>query len=251
MRAMPAVLTIVLLAGVTCRVANAAPACLVQSGQRTVPLVELYTSEGCSSCPPADRWFSQHVADGSANWLAFHVDYWDDIGWRDRFGNAAYSKRQRARVAAAGESVVYTPQFMIGANVQAPWRDSIAPMLAKSSGPALASLTLRYEPGIEGGKLALGAARAAHAGAAQVWLAQYSDGETTRVAAGENAGVTLHHDRVVRRLWGPWPLAATPVSQRVAVQAPSPRWGVTAIVQDSLGRVWQSLNLPAASCAAK
>ncbi len=68
-------------------VASAAELCSVRSGAQTMPLVELYTSEGCSSCPPADRWLSQRLAsDGDAtNWLAFHVDYWDDLGWPDRF----------------------------------------------------------------------------------------------------------------------------------------------------------------------
>lgn len=244
-------LAIIAVAILASSLAEAAPACIVQSGPRTVPLVELYTSEGCSSCPPADRWFSQHVRTSNANWLAFHVDYWDSTGWRDRFSNAAYSARQRARVASAGESVVYTPQFMIGTRVQAPWRASIEPMLVEASAPALASLTLRYDGGIEGGQLAIGAARSPATGDAQVWLAQYSDGESTRVAAGENAGTTLHHDRVVRKLWGPWPLAATPVSQRVALRSPSPQWGVTAFVQDAHGRVWQSLSLPADRCAAR
>jgi hypothetical protein len=251
MRNLPTSLTIVLLSVLASSAANAAPACTVQSGARTVPLVELYTSEGCNSCPPADRWFSSHVGDGNANWLAFHVDYWDAIGWHDRFGDASYSRRQRSRVAATGTSVVYTPQVMIGTDIQAPWRTDIAPVLNTSSGPALASLTLRYQPDASGGLLALGAARAAHSGNAQVWLAQYSDGETTQVAAGENAGVTLHHDRVVRKLWGPWPLAALPVSQRLGLHAPSPRWGVTAFVQDAQGRVWQSLSLPADHCATR
>src|SRR6476620_12021463 len=107
--------------------ATAAPLCTAQSGARTVPLVELYTSEGCSSCPPADRWFSGHMDDTRANWLAFHVDYWDDIGWHDRFGDARFSQRQYARVHAVGERTVYTPQVMIGADIQAPWRSRIDP----------------------------------------------------------------------------------------------------------------------------
>jgi len=229
--------------------ANAAPACKAQSGARTVPLVELYTSEGCSSCPPADRWFSRHIGDGSANWLAFHVDYWDDIGWRDRFGDARFSRRQYARVHAVGERTVYTPQVMVGADIRAPWRSDFGPVLGKASGPALASLTLQYQPGADGGQLALGAARAASSGEAQVWLALYSDDQETTVAAGENAGATLHHDRVVRQVWGPWPLGSSAVSRHVAVPAPSPRWGVTAVVQDAQGRIWQSLNLPLSDCA--
>lgn len=237
--------------------ALAAPTCTARSGPETVPLVELYTSEGCSSCPPADRWFSEHASapadDGSANWLAFHVDYWDSIGWPDRFASAAYSQRQRARVGAAGGSTVYTPQVMVGTQVQASWHAGIGPALRQARTASTAGLALQLQPVANGWQVALGASRAGSspAGDAQVWLAQYSDDQNSEVRAGENAGVKLHHDRVVRRLWGPWSLTGTAaVSQQVAMTAPSPRWGVTAFVQDAQGRVWQSLNLPARSCAA-
>ena len=61
--------------------------CGVRSGGQIVPLIELYTSEGCSSCPPADRWLLRELQrdQHQANWLAFHFDYWDDLGWPDRF----------------------------------------------------------------------------------------------------------------------------------------------------------------------
>jgi hypothetical protein len=88
---------------------------------RPLPLLELYTSEGCSSCPPADRWLMDLVNGGrpiAAVPLAFHVGYWDYIGWKDRFAVPAHEARQRARVAAAGERVVYTPQVMLGDDVQ-------------------------------------------------------------------------------------------------------------------------------------
>lgn len=65
--------------------ANAAESCAASSGVNVTPLVELYTSEGCSSCPPADRWLSRRLSHDDANFLAFHVDYWDDIGWPDRY----------------------------------------------------------------------------------------------------------------------------------------------------------------------
>lgn len=99
----------------------AAETCAARSGAQTVPLVELYTSEGCSSCPPADRWLSRSLRSDAANFLAFHVDYWDDIGWPDRFASPAYSQRQRQRVAATGSRTVYTPQVMAGTHVQANW----------------------------------------------------------------------------------------------------------------------------------
>ena len=233
--------------------AIAAPLCAVKSGAQTVPLVELYTSEGCSSCPPADRWFSsQALASGTdANWLAFHVDYWDSIGWADRFASPAYSQRQRMRVSSAtGEGTVYTPQVMVGSQVQLPWHRGIDAILRQARSPALAGLALQLQPSPNGWNVALGATRAstAPAGDAQVWLAQYSDDQNSEVRAGENSGVTLHHDRVVRHLWGPWPLNATAVSRQVALTAPSPEWGVTAFVQDKKGRVWQSLSLPATHC---
>lgn len=233
--------------------AAASAACMVRSGAQTVPLVELYTSEGCSSCPPADRWLSAHAADTSANWLAFHVDYWDDIGWPDRFAAATYSQRQRARVGAAGGTTVYTPQVMVGAQVRAPWRSGpgMRTALREARIPAPTGLALRLQPEANGWQVALGASRSAAATfAAQVWLAQYSDDQNTAVRAGENAGVNLHHDRVVRRLWGPWPLAGATLSRHVAVTAPSPRWGVIAFVQDARGRILQSLSLPADACVA-
>jgi hypothetical protein len=230
--------------------ASAAPACTTRSGATTTPLVELYTSEGCSSCPPADRWFSAHASDASANWLAFHVDYWDAIGWSDRFGSPLYSRRQRSRVAAGGGSVVYTPQVMVGTQVQASWRGGLGPELRRARIPARASLALRLRPGVDGWKASLGAMRVgATPGEASVWLAQYSDDQDTDVRGGENQGVHLHHDRVVRRLWGPWPLGTTALSRQVSLTAPSPRWGITAFVQDARGQVWQSLNVPAQACA--
>lgn len=233
--------------------AIAAPPCAIQSGPQTLPLVELYTSEGCSSCPPADRWFSSQALASvtDANWLAFHVDYWDSIGWVDRFASPAYSQRQRTRVSAAtGEGTVYTPQVMVGSQVQLPWHRGIDAVLRQARSPALAGLALQLQPAPNGWNVALGATRAstAPAGDAQVWLAQYSDDQSSEVRAGENSGITLHHDRVVRHLWGPWPLNSTAVSRQVAVVAPSPEWGVSAFVQDKKGRVWQSLSLPANHC---
>lgn len=229
--------------------AFAAPTCAARSGAVTVPLVELYTSEGCSSCPPADRWFSAHASDAGANWLAFHVDYWDSVGWPDRFGSPLYSQRQRSRVAAAGRSTVYTPQVMLGPQVQADWRGEFAQALRQARTPATAALALQLQPAGKGWQASVGAARIGSvSGNANVWLAQYSDGQDTEVRAGENAGVHLHHDRVVRHLWGPWPLGTTTLSQRLPVMAPSPRWGLVAFVQDARGRVWQSLSLPAMQC---
>src|SRR5882672_8121679 len=89
--------------------------CTVRSGPEANALVELYTSEGCSSCPPADRWISSFAngADKRVVPLAFHVSYWDYIGWKDTFADERYTERQRALAKAAGARSVYTPQVIL------------------------------------------------------------------------------------------------------------------------------------------
>jgi hypothetical protein len=86
--------------------------CQASSGPQRVALLELYTSEGCSSCPPADRWLSGIASQGFGAErvipLTLHVDYWDHIGWKDRFANPAFSARQRDLVRGEGGRTVYT-----------------------------------------------------------------------------------------------------------------------------------------------
>ena len=90
--------------------------CGAESGAWVTPVVELYTSEGCSSCPPADRWYSslktQHGVESQAVIQAFHVGYWDYIGWVDRFASPAYTARQRQIAQWNNQRSIYTPQFV-------------------------------------------------------------------------------------------------------------------------------------------
>jgi len=232
-------------------------ACSVRSGDARVPLVELYTSEGCSSCPPADRWLTRQVEAGGqdAHWLAFHVDYWDDLGWPDRFGAAAHSERQRQRVAAAGRRTVYTPQVMVGREISAMWRTDrpFRRQLDAERGQARAGLAMRLQPGgDEGASLHVGASLTP-AGAAAVsprlWVAATRDAQFTDVPAGENAGTRLRHDRVVVAIWGPWPLGSRPGAQTIALRAgegEETAW--TAFVQAADGEILQSLRLDARDC---
>ncbi len=231
---------------------HAADTCAVHSGSQVVPLVELYTSQGCSSCPPADRWLSKHYNDGDANFLAFHVDYWDSIGWPDRFASHTYTLRQRSRVAGQGGSTVYTPQVMVGRNVHASWRGGMAfrHVLEQSRQAARAAIALRLESADNGWRAALGAAQqGAAAEGAELWLARYVDHQVTGVQAGENRGVTLHNDRVVLALYGPWKLDGPAVSQSLELPAQASPWGLTAFVQDAQGDVLQSVDLDATACA--
>lgn len=232
--------------------AFAADTCAARSGVQTVPLVELYTSEGCSSCPPADRWLSAHFRDARANYLAFHVDYWDAIGWPDRFGSPAFSQRQRERVQGVGSSAVFTPQVMLGERVQADWHSAsgFRAAVLQATTPARAGLAMRQIRGPANSELVVSATTTGAADPpANLWVARYVDAQVSEVAAGENRGVTLHHDRVVRKLYGPWPLSTTPVTQRIELPGDASSNGAIAFVQTSRGDVLQSLDLPLAGCA--
>src|SRR5688572_7559865 len=102
---------------------TAAPACQAESAAMLTPVLELYTSEGCSSCPPADRWLSglkATAAGGRAVVQAFHVSYWDYIGWVDRFASPAHTARQRQVASWNRQSGIYTPQLVRNGQ---DWRD--------------------------------------------------------------------------------------------------------------------------------
>src|SRR2546430_7591383 len=96
--------------------AAGAERCSALSGERTTALVELYTSEGCSSCPPADRWLSclgkTHRPEVVVP-LALHVDYWDYIGWKDPYAKREFSQRQRRLSQLQRLALVYTPQVLL------------------------------------------------------------------------------------------------------------------------------------------
>lgn len=238
----------------------AAPTCHATTGAQRGALVELYTSEGCSSCPPADRWFAQLAATADParlSLLAFHVDYWDSIGWPDRFGNGAYSARQSARVASVGSASVYTPQVMVGPRVGFPW-GSPAALAALHGIHAQASpltLDLMAMPGTGGFDVNLKALPIAGSAlpAGVLYLALYENGLSTQVNAGENDGVLLHHERVVRQLFGPYPLSGAQWSRVLHVTPPrdahADRLGLTAFVQSGRGDTSQALTLPLATCA--
>ncbi|MBW8760754.1 MAG: DUF1223 domain-containing protein, partial [Burkholderiales bacterium] len=123
-----------LLLALTVPVAIAQPSCpaaTAQSGAAVPRLVELYTSEGCSSCPPADRWLSSLKGQPGVIAAAFHVDYWNGLGWPDRFSRPAYTERQKQGVGVNGSRYAYTPQIVVNGR---DWRGVSLP--AASAEPA-------------------------------------------------------------------------------------------------------------------
>ena len=170
-----------------------ADGCSAASPRTVVPVVELYTSEGCNSCPPADRWLSALKAGPDLVALAFHVDYWDRLGWKDRFGSPTFTQRQASQQASNGARFSYTPQVVVDGHDRKDW-----PSLRLASAPrppALVDVSLAHE--------GVGfVAKVTPAAGAPRRLAAYwavtEQAHVTAVRAGENEGATLRHDFVVR-----------------------------------------------------
>ncbi len=189
----------------------AAPSCTAQSGRQTAVLLELYTSEGCSSCPPADKWLHRLNAKGLVGErvvpLALHVDYWNDLGWQDPFSQEAFTRRQYRFAALRGKRTVYTPQFLLNGREYRRWTSGgIGRALAAINRlPARARLQLALRENSGQGFAVTGEVDVIDAARADgdVYLAVYENNLLSKVDAGENSGRTLHHDFVVRRLIGP------------------------------------------------
>jgi hypothetical protein len=238
--------------------ATAAP-CVARSTARTAALVELYTSEGCSSCPPADRWLSSLEsatrASGGLVPLALHVDYWDYIGWKDPYARPAFTARQRTIAALQHARFVYTPQVLLQGRDFRGWGSSaFEQALARiNAQPARAEISLAIER-LGEGALRLEASALVpdpkRRATASLYLALYQNNLSSRVEAGENEGRTLAHDFVVRDWIGPIDFAGGGrVHDRRSLAlppgAPVSNTGVAAFVQDSgTAEVLQALILP-------
>lgn len=179
-----------LLLAASCVVLSAAAA----NPERAPVLVELFTSEGCSSCPPADRHLQQ--LDSQVIVLSEHVDYWDRLGWKDRFSSPAFTERQEAYTREFGLDGPYTPQMVVDGAAQFTGGDArrAAVEIDKAvSRPKAAIALARSGAGVK-----VDIERSP--GAADIWLALADDGAITKVAAGENKGHTLSHVAVVRSM---------------------------------------------------
>lgn len=239
----------------------AGPACAVDSGPTTRALVELYTSEGCSSCPPADQRLSglpdARLSAEQVVPLALHVDYWDYIGWSDPYAQAVFGERQRWLVKANRGSTVFTPHMFVSGKEVSDWRNGLLLEVQRVARlPARAQLRVRAEAtkAAKAGMLNIDVEASATtsvqatpqptAHPLALFIAITEDGLVSRVKAGENAGATLSHEHVVRRWLGPTELVrgSAAIHQTIALDA---RWqrgqlGVVAFVQDmSSGEVLQ------------
>jgi hypothetical protein len=200
-------------------------------------VVELFTSEGCSSCPPADE-LVQKIQEDNKNpqiyILAFHVDYWDHQGWKDRFSDREFSNRQRRYAEWLNLRTVYTPQIVVnGASEhigsdQGPVLRAISAGLSRESASAL-TLTVKTE----GDRLRVDYAGAGNEKNTELVLALVQKTAASRVKAGENSGRNLSHVQIVRRLLRV-PLDAEnkkDISMRLPPDFNAAGWELTGFVQ--------------------
>jgi len=233
--------------------AAAKSGCTVSSGPNTAALIELYTSEGCSSCPPADQQLIRLKRDldpgATVVPLSLHVDYWDYIGWKDPYARAVFGARQSWLVHANRQRVVYTPQFFVGGAELRSWRGALRERVRQvNAQPAAASIRLdaRIAPD---GRLTLAAEVKVEADPApgELFLAVTESKLASNVTRGENSGASLNHDHVVREWIGPLPVTAGAARARHVLALPAnwnrDRLGVVAFVQNQRsGKVLQAIS---------
>jgi hypothetical protein len=221
--------------------------CAAQSGPGTAALVELYTSEGCSSCPPAERWLgtlAERYSGGAVVPLALHVDYWDYFAWKDPYAKREFALRQRKLSQLQRLALVYTPKVVLqGRDFRAWGTQAFDEAVSRiNSQPAKARIRLALLDATGHGLDAEASAELlVPTEDAVLYMAAYQ----SRLTAGENRGRILTHDYVVLEWQGPFPIAGRLVARRRLALLPGAtraNSGITAFVQHRRsGEVLQAL----------
>lgn len=233
--------------------------CVAHSGPKTAALVELYTSEGCSSCPPADRWLSSLGRRGYLPErvvpLALHVDYWDYIGWKDPYAKRDFSLRQRKLSQLQRLALVYTPQVMLQGRDFRGWGTAAfdAAVAKINAAPPRAQIGLeivsqqRENLTVRASAEVLDPAQLADAA---LYIAAYENRLESQVTSGENRGRRLAHDHVVLEWQGPFGFLQAKLTEErrlpLLPRAVPAHSGVVGFVQNRrTAEVLQALLLPA------
>jgi hypothetical protein len=176
-------------AGETVKVSDEAPV-----------VIELFTSQGCSSCPPADALLGKLAKAGHSEGrpivaLSFHVDYWNDLGWADPFSAPAWTARQQQYARSLGEDRVYTPELVVGGGAGMVGSQAAAVTRAIAAAPKQQAIAARAAWSVDSVTV-----DATAPDGADVWVAIWEDAPRTNVTRGENSGSAMLGDRVVRKL---------------------------------------------------
>ena len=210
--------------------------------EERLDVVELYQSQGCSSCPPTNANVIALADRPDVLALSFGVTYWDYLGWKDTFAQPEFTDRQRAYDKKLGVRDVYTPQVIVDGRAQASGArlDAVQRLIRDARHDPADPPQMKLLPG---GRVAVGSARLAKGGA-EVWLIRYDPREqTVEITAGDNRGQTVSHRNVVRQavLLGPWK------GRPVVFRAPPPtEEGLESVVLVQLkgGRILGVLKAP-------
>ncbi len=217
-----------------------------------VALLELYTSEGCNSCPPADRWVSSlprpQMVPQQLVVLAFHVDYWNYLGWHDRFSQRRFTERQHSLVRANGLRTAYTPQLVLNGRdfrISTGIENQLARINAQTPSVKLALQADRMGAILNAG-VTVHPVPPSVQQPMELYVALFENNLESQVQAGENHGKRLRHDYVVRVLLGPVSVSPVKTTQQ-AWQIPlAADWktadlGLAAFVQSTTtGEVFQA-----------
>ncbi len=247
-----------LLSGLLISHTSVAPAgatsCTARSGDTQTALLELYTSEGCSSCPPADEWLGKFRANGlypdRVVPLALHVDYWNDLGWEDPYSQKLFSRRQYSMANLHRVHTVYTPQFLLNGREFPRWRSQGEAVLQSAGSKPRADITLTLAHDVDQVDVNADARARDNGGNADLFIVLYENNLASQIRAGENEGRTLRHEFVARRWLGPIPLNKDGTAHFKQRLNPGKTWkvkdlGAVAFVQDrDNGEVWQTLARP-------
>lgn len=225
--------------------ALAAPATADTAAPLRPMLLELFTSQGCSSCPPADALLRELSSRDDLLPLAFHVDYWNGLGWVDPFSSAAFTARQQAYAARRGFEV-YTPQLVVEgrSDVIGSSRSDVTQTIASARREARGAVSSIRRRGREV-SIEIGAGDG-DAAAADVYLLSFDSSDRTRIGGGENSGRELVYVNVVRSLRriGEW--HNRPLSLTEHLQGEESGDRLALLVQDRSGAVWAVASTPPA-----
>lgn len=225
--------------------ANAWADCSGHSGNPQLHLVELYSSEGCNSCPPAEQWLSTLRKSSQLVGMEFHVDYWDSPAWKDPFSNHAYTERQEALARRANHGQVYSPQIWIDGVVWKNWPRGTPPAVVESS-PLAVSVSAKTDTPL---RAVFDVADTGMKDSYRLYAAVVESGLSRSVTGGENKGKKLSHDSVVRAFNGPLRLPHAEVEFALPSGVDLARADIVGFVQDEKdGGIVQVVRLPLDKC---
>jgi hypothetical protein len=199
-------LTLAIAAGTSLFLAPATPPAKAGSGNHNghPVVVELFTSQGCHSCPPADKYVGELKKHENVIALAYHVDYWDYIGWKDPFASPANTQRQRVYSKAMGLWSIYTPQMVIDGRLEgvgSRTRDIAEKIVRVGTMDSADRVSIPITLHASDGKISVTVESGTAPRECDVWLITYEEEETTAIPRGENAGKTLTEYNIVRGIW--------------------------------------------------